>query len=180
MRVVVAMLGMCLGAVGCGRANLDSPAQAESPAKDVTLQVLDYDGIQKLIASHRGKIVVMDAWSTSCPPCVKEFPNLVKLSQKYPDQIACISLSFDNEGLTPLDEVKKPVLEFLRQQGATFDNVLSSDESDALYRKMDLVAVPAVFVYDAEGNLSKRFDNGSGVDFTYADVEKHLSEMLAK
>ena len=40
-------------------------------------------GFKQRIAAKRGKVVVMDAWSTSCPPCMKEFHNLVELHKQY-------------------------------------------------------------------------------------------------
>ena len=127
---------------------------------DVRLTIVSYDGVLEHIAANRGKVVVMDAWSTSCPPCMKEFHNLVDLHRQYkPEELACISLSFDYEGLGKPEEVQAGVLDFLRSQGATLDNLLSNEESDVLYRKFKLAAVPAVFVYDREGKLRKRFDN---------------------
>jgi thiol-disulfide isomerase/thioredoxin len=183
----LALCALLATALGCGQASqspVDSQAAAEpapsaAPAEAVTLQILDYDGLQALLKSHRGKYVVMDAWSTSCPPCVREFPNLVKLHEKYGDKVACVSLSFDYQGLDPPEVVKEPVLGFLKQQNAAFDNVLSSVEADDLYKKLDLAAVPAVFVYDREGQLRKRFDNSTGEEFTYEDVEAYLTELMA-
>lgn len=177
-----------LSLAGCGTAGEATPtsstlADAAAPAEtaaqlnaagEVTLQILDYDGIQKLLQSKQGKVVVLDAWSTSCEPCVREFPKLVALSKKYPDQIACVSVSFDYEGLDSPEEVSEPVLNFLKQQGAAFDNVMSNEEADTLYQKFDLVAVPAVFIYDAEGKLVKRFDNSTGEEFTYEQIEQYL------
>jgi thiol-disulfide isomerase/thioredoxin len=137
------------------------------------------------IARSRGKVVVMDAWSTSCAPCIQEFHNLVALHQKYgPKQVSCMSLSFDYEGLGKPEEQQQRVLEFLRGQGATFDNLLSSLESDELYRKLNLASVPAVFVYDREGRLRKRFDNEKAKNkaeaFTYDQVGQLVAQLLAE
>lgn len=151
----------------------------------ISLQTLDFDGIERLVASHRGKVVVMDAWSTSCAPCLAEFPHLVELHRRHgPDRVACVSLSFDYEGLGAIDEVKPPVIKFLTEQAATFDNVISSEESDALYRKFNLASVPAVFVYDRAGKLRKRFDNQRAKrkedQFTYAQVGQLVEELLSE
>ena len=165
----------------------EAPAAADNhtlpAAGEVRLSIVSFDEIQQRIADKRGKVVVMDAWSTSCPPCLQEFHNLVELHKKYgPDQMACISLSFDFEGIGKPEEQRGPVLKFLRQQGATFDNLLSSEESDVLYRKFRLAAVPAVFVYDRAGQLRKRFDNehaGSKAEaFTYEQVGQLVAELL--
>jgi thiol-disulfide isomerase/thioredoxin len=156
----------------------DEALAVESP---VVVKVLNYDQIQELIASHKGKVVVMDAWSTSCEPCLKEFPNLVALHRKYgPANVACISLSFDYEGLDSPDEVKPKVEKFLAEQGATFDNVISNLDSESLYKKFDLAIVPAVFVYDKEGKLAKRFDNERVKDPKDAFNYENVGELVAK
>jgi thiol-disulfide isomerase/thioredoxin len=184
-------------ASGCGQSSSERPqahsgsdaAQAETKGGaaegKVELQILDFDGIEQLVASHRGKVVVMDAWSTSCPPCLKEFPGLVALSKRYrPEELACISLSFDYEGIGTPDEQAPKVKQFLESQGATFDNVLSSDEADVLYRKFHLASIPAVFVYDKAGQLRKRFDNENVQNkadvFSYGQVGALVSDLMGE
>ena len=54
---------------------------AEPTVPDVRLSIVDFEGIQRRIADHRGKVVVVDAWATYCVPCKREFPNLVRLSR---------------------------------------------------------------------------------------------------
>lgn len=157
---------------------LRAEEDADAPAPEVTLQIADYDGIVELIAGHRGKVVVVDAWSTWCEPCVREFPGLVKLHQAHgPEKVACVSVSFDYDGIGKPEEFEADVLAFLRKQNATFDNVLASEEADVMYAKMKLPSIPAVFVYNAEGKLVKRLDG----EFSYAEdvvpiVEKLLAE----
>lgn len=158
---------------------------SEPAANDVRLSIVDFEGIQQRIANHRGKVVVMDAWSTSCPPCLAEFHNLVELHKSHAaNDVACISLSFDFEGLGKPEEQQEPVLKFLRSQGATFENLLSSEDSDALYRKFKLAAVPAVFVYDRAGQLRRRFDNEQAKSkaeaFTYQQVRELVAELIAE
>ncbi len=147
-------------------------SRTETPATDVSLQILDYQQIQNLIASHHGQIVVLDCWSTSCPPCIEEFPKLVALHKKYDHtKLACISLSFDFEGPGTPADVQPDVLKFLQRQNATFENVLSSEPSDALLKKMNLASIPAVFVYDAEGDVH-RFEGSKAYDDVLPLVSK--------
>lgn len=162
---------------------------ADDPASksQVALKVLDWEQTQKLVASHKGKIVVMDVWSTSCEPCVKEFPNLVKLHKKHgAKDVACISLSCDYVGIKskPPEFYRERVMKFLTEQGATFDNVLCSVASDELFQKMDLASNPAVYVFGRDGKLVKRFDNDSikseSEAFTYEDVTKLVEQLVKK
>jgi thiol-disulfide isomerase/thioredoxin len=165
----------CSGLVGCSNRDgtAESPSGQSPPG--VTLQILDYIGIQKLIAGHLGQVVVLDCWSTSCPTCIEEFPKLVALHKKYdPSQLACISLSFDFEGPGKPDDVQPEVLKFLQNQGAAFENVLGSEPSDVLLKKMNLASIPAVFVYDRHGNVH-RFEGGKAYDSVPALVEQLLA-----
>lgn len=147
----------------------------------VSARVLDLKGLEDLLASQRGKVVVMDCWSTSCVPCLQEFPNLVKLHDRHgPEKVACVSVSFDYEGLGKPEDVLPDVEKFLREQRAAFANVVATDP-DAVYAKYQFPSIPAVFVFDQEGKLLKRFDNSDPKQppFSYAAVEKLVDELLA-
>ncbi len=202
MKRAIALV-LVLGLSGCGAKPTDEAAEVGNVSPTATstgeqtssgdavadpavkLDIVDYLGVMERIAGNRGKVVVMDAWSTACPPCMKEFHNLVELHNEHgPEKVACISLSFDYEGIdSPEDQVPR-VRQFLESQDATFDNLLSSEESDVLYRKFDLAAVPAVFVYDQAGKLRKRFDNEQAKTpeetFTYEQVKALVKELLAE
>ena len=109
----------------------EEPAVAAT-AKTVGLDIVTFDELQAIIASHKGKVVVVDYWSTSCEPCVTEFPYLVELSQQYPaDQVVCISASLDYEGLKkfPVEKVQETTLEFLQEQKAMISNFIFSEDS---------------------------------------------------
>lgn len=152
---------------GCG------PAAA--PA--VSLALVDHAGLEAEIAKHRGKVVVLDCWSTSCPPCVKEFPRLVALADTHADSVVCLSLSLDYEGIGSPEDVVPRVRTFLEAVGAgRVVNLLGREEADSLSTKLDIVSVPVVDVYGPDGALVQRFDEDAaakrlGRPFTYDDVE---------
>ena len=158
------------------------PESGTSAATEVTLKVASLDDVQAAIAKHKGKVVVCDFWSTSCEPCVKEFPHLVALSQKHSaERLVCVSASLDFDGLDPLDTYREPVLVFLKEKKATtIENYLLSDEDTAVYEKLKLAAIPAVYVYGADGELKKRFDESSGKPFSYEQDINPLVEELVK
>lgn len=161
--------------VSTGSATSATSAAAAPKAPEVTLQLKNFDELQQLIASKKGKIVVVDAWSTYCEPCMKEFPGLVDLHKKHgPEKVACISLCANFAGLgKPEDEIAEP-LQFLKDQGATFDNLLSTDPDTKLYEKLKIASVPTIFVYDRDGNLVKTFDG----EPKYADVAAYVATLV--
>jgi thiol-disulfide isomerase/thioredoxin len=149
----------------------DSSATA-APSGTVALQVDDWAGVEKLIAAHAGKVVVVDLWSTSCIPCRREFPNLVQLHRDLGPAVACISVSTDYDGIPskPPETYREKVLAFLTEQHATIENVLSSTAAEDLFNELKIGSIPAVFVYDQSGKRAKVFaDPVDGEEFTYAD-----------
>ncbi len=144
----------------------------------VEVMILDFAGIQRLIDGHRGKVVVVDYWSTSCEPCMKEFPGLVKLHNTYgTDKIACVSINLDYTGgkrEKPEDSVPA-VLEFLTEKDARFDNVVASQADSEIYKALELGSIPAVYVFDAQGKLAERF---TGKPFTYQDVGQVVERLM--
>jgi thiol-disulfide isomerase/thioredoxin len=48
----------------------------------VTLDIIDANGIAALVKNGTNKYRLFNVWSTSCGPCVKEFPGLVSISRR--------------------------------------------------------------------------------------------------
>lgn len=181
--LIAASIGVC--GVAWREAAPGVSQAAEKSAKEIKLETLDWEATQKLIASKKGKIVVVDAWSTSCIPCMKEFPNLVALHKAHGKDVACVSLNLDYIGLKakPPEYYRERVLKFLTDKEAAFDNILSSVESEAMYENLKIPSIPAVFVYDRSGKLVKTFDSSEATTeeegFTYEDVTALVEKLIA-
>lgn len=150
----------------------------------IPLELKSWAGIQEWVAGQRGKVVVIDVWSTFCHPCLKEFPHFVELHQHYGDRIACASLSIDfygGEGNTP-QEVQPRVLKFLTEQGASMRNFISSDPDETVLDQIGAAAIPVSLVYDRDGQLHTTFSNDKNAygpeGFNYADDIVPLVEQL--
>jgi thiol-disulfide isomerase/thioredoxin len=156
---------------------------AAAAAAEVKLELASYDQLQEKIKEFRGQVVVVDVWSTSCPPCMKEFPNLVALARRFPDDVACISFNVDYLGLpkkAPADYVPE-VKKFLEEQQATITNLLSTEADSDVLEKFEVASMPAILVYDREGALVARLsdDNASEGVLSYKNDVLPLVERLA-
>lgn len=163
----------------------DAPkAPANIQLADIQLDIASWEETQAIIAEHKGKVVVIDLWSTFCVPCVKEFPNLVAIHEKYGDDVVCLSLNCNYSGLDPHDKEKVAVLEFLTAQKATFRNLMNREEDTDLYKKVGIASIPVVQVYGRDGKLAKQFDNEKDEygknGFTYAEHIVPFVESLVK
>ena len=186
----VAIAAMILAGCG-GQRQGDAPggggetAPAAASRAPVEVRQVDHAGLMREIERHRGRVVVLDCWSTSCPPCVKEFPALVALAAAHGDRVQCLSLCFDYDGLGKPADLVPPVQAFLEKVNAgQVVNMLSSEEADSLYQKLELVSVPAIYVWKPDGSLAVRYDDDMaarelGRAFTYADVEQTVADLVA-
>jgi thiol-disulfide isomerase/thioredoxin len=150
-----------------------SPAQENGTGQDVQVKLVKYDEMGDVIRQLRGKVVVVDFWSTTCLPCIREFPNLVKLNEKYGTKgFAAVSVSTDSD--PEKAETQKQVQEFLRKYKATFTNLLLNEPTDVWYKKLGNEGVPIVFVFNREGQWVRKYTD----DVDYAAIEKIVVELL--
>jgi thiol-disulfide isomerase/thioredoxin len=182
-RMKIALLVVCGTLLQSGKADAD---ERKSEAAAVSLQAGTWKDVQKIVSSSSGKIVVVDVWSTSCLPCMKEFPGLVSLHREFPDDVVCISFNVDYVGIRnkPAEFYRNRVAGFLEKQQAGFSNILCTEESDAFFAAENLSSIPAVYVYGRDGKLAKRFDDtlledGKEEAFTYsADVTPMVRKLV--
>jgi len=104
--------------------------------------------------------VLVDFWATWCVPCVENFPHTVEWYRKYADRgLVCVSVSFDDPDQQGQNE---RALQFLKDQGATFINLISRYGADAKsFDEFDIGGggIPHYKLYDRQGNLVGSFGN---------------------
>jgi peroxiredoxin len=60
-------------------------------------QLTDIEGKKWSTAQLRGKVIVLNFWYTSCPPCNAEMPELNELTKRYdPAQVVFLGLTFND------------------------------------------------------------------------------------
>ncbi len=158
---------------------------APSPAKSIDLRAMNWEQAQAFVTEYKGKVVVVDVWSTSCEPCLQEFPHLVALQQRHPNDVVCVSFDCDYIGAKnkPLDYYRERVLKALTElQAETIVNLISTVPADDLFQQMDLDSIPAVYVFDRDSKLAKRFDNRTPVGGGQEGIsyEKQIDPLVAE
>ncbi|HEY3175237.1 MAG TPA: TlpA disulfide reductase family protein [Candidatus Polarisedimenticolia bacterium] len=119
---------------------------------------IDRRGFAAMLASHKGRPVVVNMWATWCDPCREEFPDLVKLHRELGGRgLRVIAISMDMASA-----LEGAVIPFLDAQGASFPAYIrdaSAENDEDFINAVDKEwsgSLPATFVYDREGRLVKR------------------------
>jgi thiol-disulfide isomerase/thioredoxin len=157
-----ALLGVMLAALAVPGIRLT--AAPRTAAKPVVTPV-DAKALKQKLAALKGKVIVLNMWATWCGPCVMEFPDLVKLDQKYRKQgVAVIALSMDEPEKAP-----QAVPQFAASKGAKFPifTLKPSTDSEAVVRVFDANwtgAIPMTYVFDRSGRLKTRITGARTLD----------------
>jgi cytochrome c biogenesis protein CcmG/thiol:disulfide interchange protein DsbE len=131
------------------------------PAPDFKLA--DLSGKIVSLASMKGKPVLLDFWSTSCGPCVREMPLLEAVAKAHEADLIVWGISFDQP-----EKDKK----WLAQHQRTLPTL-----SDADFVVSDLYQVhgiPALVLVGADGKVKDYWDG----EVAKADLETAVQQVL--
>ena len=112
-------------------------------AQDFSLTTLQ--GEQVSLSDYKGKIVILNFWTSWCGPCKEEMPHMQSFSDKHDDiEILAVNLTSMDLGL---DTVKQ----FVEEYRLTFPILL--DEEDVVGKQYNILTIPTSYIIDPEGRI---------------------------
>ena len=173
-----------------GLAVADEARAEEAPPSPAAprFEVASWTDVQQIVTKERGKIVVVDIWTTTCETCVQELPRFTALREKYkPGDVTLVTLNCDYDGIAdkPPAYYRPKVESVLRESkaGRVRNLMLNISFLDFL-ETIDLSSTPAVLVYGRDGKLVRRFDNDQAKsaddEFGLSDVTKLVDSLVVR
>jgi thiol-disulfide isomerase/thioredoxin len=105
------------------------------------------DGKHVSLEQLKGKVVYLDFWASWCPPCLKSFPFMEQLKQKYSKRgLVVIAIS--------LDENFEDAWVFLNQTQASF--VIAHNIRGDIATRYDVQAMPSTYLIGRDGKIKLR------------------------
>ena len=165
---------------------LEVPAAAYSarqpvPAGDFRLRTLD--GKKISLTDLRGKVVLVNFWTTWCSACVSEMPELIALQKKHGDNLVIIGVSLDyvpdshghigghaaveeqkngdaeqddhEATVAALKRVRDKVARTVKARGINYPILL--DEKNEVGGRFNGGELPTTVIVDAQGHVRRRF-----------------------
>ncbi|MEZ0484429.1 redoxin domain-containing protein [Fibrella aquatica] len=127
----------------------------------------DSTGVSHSLAARRAtkKLILVDFWASWCAPCIKEFPGLKALHEKYANQgLEIVGISTDKEAKQWLGALSR-----LRPAGLQ----LTLTDKNPVSDNYAVYSIPQTFLIDQQGIIR-------GINLTGDDLDKKVAELLAE
>jgi thiol-disulfide isomerase/thioredoxin len=165
---------------------LEVPAAAYTERKPVPapdFQLHPLEGKPVRLSDFRGKVVLMNFWTTWCSACVGEMPALVALQKKHGDKLVILGVSLDfvpdshghmgghaaveeqnhSDGehhdheatAAALERVREKVARTAKARNINYPVLL--DEHNEVGGRYNGGELPTTVIVDAQGNMRRRF-----------------------
>ena len=124
----------------------------------------DYNRFYDL-QDYRGKVLIIDIMSTTCPHCQLLSTTLEKITQKYGDKVAVLSVVLPPDNQQTIDRYRSvnhitvPIACDMGQMTISYLQAKPGQRS---------IDVPHIFIIDKQGMIRN--------DFTYSDKDKSVFE----
>jgi len=141
---------------------------AKAPSLDLApdFKLFDMDGDEKKLSDFKGKVRILDFWTTWCPPCKAEIPHFIELYDEYKKEgLEIIGVVLDRDA-------EESIGYFIEQYGVNYTILLGNRQVTDLYG--GIVSIPTTFVIDRDGNIRKRYIGYRDKNVFEKDIEELL------
>jgi thiol-disulfide isomerase/thioredoxin len=151
-------------------------AQAASAPE---MKVVTPQDVHALIAANKGKVVFLNFFATYCVPCHKEFPDIMKLQEKYKSDVQVIEISM-NDVSDASD--KATMAKYLSETKPPFPVYIASSIDDDFYKGVDErwaaqgEALPMTMIFDRSGKEVHFYQKALSLEEMERDVAPLVSQ----
>ena len=145
----LAIAFLAIAALAAGAAACAPPAKPDTEAVAAPeFSLRDLQGVDRTLASYKGKVLFINFWATWCPPCRAEIPDFIEAYRELKDQgLEILGVSVDEMSEATL-------LEWAKSAGMNYPVALATSRIYADYRPGNYI--PATIVIDRDGKIRYR------------------------
>jgi peroxiredoxin len=159
---MTAIVTICMAAGSAHAIKIATPAPG--------FNLKDLNGNNVCLESFKGKVVILNFWSTSCAPCVAELPSLNALYHELKgSNLVVLGISVDSSS--------KPVKELVNKQHIEYP-VLMDSSQDVYFDSYALFGQPVSVIVDQTGIIQDKIVGQ--VDWTAAKMKTRIQTLLKR
>ena len=106
--------------------------------------------MRDLVFENNHKIILLNFFQTTCPPCIAEVPHLINIQSKYKDDLIIYGVYV---GRSDIDELKN----FNQKYQVNYATIINGDLQRLATKICDVTGTPEIYIYDKNGKYIKRY-----------------------
>jgi len=137
------------------------------PGKSIVIEGKTLDGAPFDLKAYRGKVLLIDFWSTHCAPCVAAFPELKKYRDAYAPEFEVIAIN--------MWDSHERIAEFVQERSIPWVNLHDPSpesrrtKSDANSLRYGVYSIPVSILVGRDGKVISIWALGSKLDELLAE-----------
>jgi len=147
-------------------------ALTHSYAQAQDVGVITPAGIKALVGAGESKVVVVNFWATWCPPCLREFPDIISVYDEYRDrglEVVAVSMNEADEGADIAEFIDRFAPPFPIYRASTVDETFYEGVLDSWFGEM-----PMTLVFDTSGEIAHVHKK----PLTYEELSAQVAALL--
>lgn len=150
--MMIIALGLSIAA--CGNKDDDNSKATGDKKSFANLSTTDIDGnkVDGSIFKDK-KLTLVNVWGINCPPCIAEIPELETVSKNYADKGVAVVGLLAEQGVANDEETKSQVKKLLEKSGATYKQLVLSDELLKTDVMKNIEFTPTSFFVNSKGEI---------------------------
>jgi len=146
------------------KSNYPSTAEENAPtAPDFSLLNTEEELVN--LSDFKGKVIIINFWTTWCGPCKMEIPGFIKLQKKYKDDLVIIGISLDQRG----ENVVLPFMERFR-----INYPILYGDSKVIRDYGGIQGIPTTFVIDRNLVIQRKYIGYRSDELFKKDIEEFI------
>ncbi len=136
-----------------------APNYADYSRRAPDFELPNLEGKKIKLSDFRGKVVILNFWSKSCPPCLEEMPSLAELGQElqYRDDIVLLTVTTDESKEDAAQTLSSILGPYLKNGRPPFE-VLLDPEAKVVADRFGTKLYPETWIIDQDGVIAARVD----------------------
>jgi len=131
--------------VSCGESN---PSLSRLPSAPNFI-LKDLNGKKVTLSDFKGKVIILDFWTTWCPPCRAEIPHLIDLYAAYRGRgLEVVGIALEPYNL-------RGVKDFIQRYRVTYPVLIGDNKVSADYG--EIVSIPTTFVITQDAKIYRAY-----------------------
>lgn len=123
-----------------------------------------------ILKDYPNKIVLLNFFTTWCPACKAEIPNLIKLQNDYKNDFVVISILL--EEMKTNDEIKT----FIKESNINYDVIHSPESIEVAKNLGGIKSIPTMFLINKNSNLFQKYVGLVPAEMMEIDIKKLLEK----